>query len=80
VNSEGESQASARILSLGRLLDLDEESTLQLWGEVWREVKGTEGGDHGNIRAFAKHGWGGVAFPAGLALSWKPSPSEAAPR
>mmetsp|Transcript_6106 Transcript_6106/g.23745 ORF Transcript_6106/g.23745 Transcript_6106/m.23745 type:complete len:208 (-) Transcript_6106:48-671(-) len=70
-NSAEQNQASARLLSLALLLDLNKEDTLELWGDVWREVRGTEGTNHGNIRAFEKLGFDGVSFPEGLAISWK---------
>lgn len=70
-NPSDKNQASAKLLSLAQLLDLSKEETLDLWGDVWREVRGTEGDSHMNIREFEKGGMAAVTFPDGLALQWK---------
>ena len=69
-NPSDANQASAKLLSLSQLLDLDKDQTLELWGDIWREVRGTEGDSHMNIREFEKGGMDAVKFPDGLALKW----------
>ena len=45
---------------------------LQLWGQYYRDVKANpDGDDHQNIRNFMKHGWEGVPFENGIALTRK---------
>eukprot|EP00929_Paragymnodinium_shiwhaense_P015553 TRINITY_DN123667_c0_g1_i1.p1 TRINITY_DN123667_c0_g1~~TRINITY_DN123667_c0_g1_i1.p1 ORF type:complete len:568 (+),score=132.60 TRINITY_DN123667_c0_g1_i1:98-1705(+) len=68
----GENAGSAKVFSLGKLAGLTEDETLALFGQHYRDVVASpEGTSHGNIRAFMKSGWGGVAFPEGLALAAK---------
>ena len=52
---------------MGLLTKLSKEETLQLFGEVFRNLTPT-GSDHPNLRNFVKLGWAGVEFPAGLAI------------
>jgi len=69
-STEEQNQGSAKIFSFAKLQNLDEATTLQLFGRYYREdvLKNPEGTDHGNIRNFMKAGWDGVKFPNGLAL------------
>lgn len=46
---------------------MNEEQTLRLFGEVYRNLSPT-GQDHANICNFIKNGWPGVTFEAGLAI------------
>merc|ERR1719191_2521832 len=69
-STEEQNQGSAKIFSFAKLQNLDEATTLQLFGRYYREdvLKNPEGTDHGNIRNFMAAGWDGVKFPNGLAL------------
>jgi len=65
-----ENQGSSRVLSLAKLLNLDTEITLALFGEHYRSVKeDPSGSDHANIRALMKTGVEGVVFPNGPSLT-----------
>ena len=68
-----QNQGSAKIFSFAKLQELDEATTLQLFGRFYRKdvLENPDGDDHGNIRNFIKSGWGGVDFPDGLALTPK---------
>merc|ERR1719247_2756388 len=70
-----QNQGSAKIFSFARLNNLDESTTLQLFGRFYREdvLQNPDGSDHGNIRNFMKTGWAGVTFPNGLALAPAPA-------
>jgi len=71
-NKPGENQGSANVLSYAALANLDDESTLKLWGQYYRDVKNTPSGtDHQNIRNFIKTGWNGVTFEFGISLTRK---------
>lgn len=72
VNAPGENEGSAKILSYAALSDMDQSTTLLLWGEYYRTVLATpDGTDHANIRNFMKTGWDGVPFEKGIALTRK---------
>jgi len=72
VNQPGDNQGSANVLSYAALSNLDDKSTLKLWGQYYRQVKNTpSGSDHPNIRNFMKTGWNGVEFDSGIALTRK---------
>lgn len=72
VNAPGENEGSAKVLSYAALSNLDQATTLKLWGEYYREVKASpEGDSHQNIRNFMKYGWEGVPFENGIALTRK---------
>lgn len=46
---------------------MNEEQTLRLFGEVYRNLS-ANGDDHQNVRSFIKCGWSGVTFSSGLAI------------
>jgi hypothetical protein len=72
VNKPNENHGSAKVLSYAALADFDQETTLKLWGQYYRDVKANpEGDDHQNIRNFMKYGWEGVDFYNGVALTKK---------
>ena len=74
VQSEaGQNMGSAKVLSFGKLLGLDEETTLELFGSYYRVdvMDDPDGTSHPNIRAFMEGGWDNVQFPDGLALQKK---------
>eukprot|EP00324_Dicrateria_rotunda_P000939 CAMPEP_0206166092 /NCGR_PEP_ID=MMETSP1474-20131121/22831_1 /ASSEMBLY_ACC=CAM_ASM_001110 /TAXON_ID=97495 /ORGANISM="Imantonia sp., Strain RCC918" /LENGTH=182 /DNA_ID=CAMNT_0053569885 /DNA_START=25 /DNA_END=573 /DNA_ORIENTATION=+ len=72
-SAKDQNQGSAKIFSFGKLQKLTKDQTLNLFGRYYREdvLENPDGTDHGNIRNFIKSGWGGVEFPAGLALTPK---------
>jgi hypothetical protein len=63
VNKQGQNEGSAKLLSYAALSQLDEQTTLKLWGQYYREVlKDPNGDSHQNIRNFMKTGWKGEFF------------------
>ncbi|KAL7451585.1 hypothetical protein ACHAWC_005517 [Mediolabrus comicus] len=74
VNKPNENHGSAKVLSYAALANFDQETTLKLWGQYYRDVKSNpDGNDHQNIRNFMKYGWDGVDFYNGIALTKKAS-------
>jgi hypothetical protein len=70
-SAAGANEGSCKVFSLGRLVGLSKQEVLLSFGEHYRQVVGDpDGTSHGNIRAFMKHGWGGVHFPDGLGLAF----------
>ncbi|UTF59256.1 HopJ type III effector protein [Gilvimarinus sp. DA14] len=63
-NSAEQNQGSCKILAFGKLHGLTEAQTLACFGKYYRDdvLQHPEGTDHGNIRNFIQHGWGGVHF------------------
>lgn len=60
-NMAGTNAASCLLLAFARRLDLDEATTLGLYGEHYRSVLDDPAGSaHANIRAFMANGWAGV--------------------
>lgn len=71
VNAAGTNEGSCKIFAFAKLEGLDKEQTLGCFGGFYRDVLATpQGTDHGNIRAFMKHGWDGISFE-GEALTRK---------
>lgn len=69
-SAAGINAGSAKVFSMGKLIGLSEEEVLGCFAEHYRQVLGDpDGTSHGNIRAFMKHGWSGVEFPDGLAVT-----------
>ena len=74
INKPNENHGSAKVLSYAALANFDQETTLKLWGQYYRDVKANpDGNDHQNIRNFMKYGWDGVDFYNGIALTKKAS-------
>jgi hypothetical protein len=72
LNKQGENEGSAKILSYAALSNLDQATTLKLWGQYYREVLADpKGTSHQNIRNFMNYGWKGVPFENGIALTRK---------
>lgn len=72
VNQQGENEGSAKLLSYAALSQMDQATTLKLWGQYYREVlNDPDGTSHANIRNFMKYGWEGVPFENGIALTRK---------
>ncbi|MDF2156912.1 HopJ type III effector protein [Algoriphagus sp. CAU 1675] len=63
-NEANQNNGSCKIFAFAQLMDLDKKSTLQLFGEYYREevLQNPEGSDHQNIRNFMEHGWEGIHF------------------
>lgn len=62
-NPIGTNTGALRVLALGKLLGLDKQTTLNLFGRHYRDVLDNPHGDaHANIRAFIRDGWNGVEF------------------
>lgn len=62
VNTAGTNTGSCKIFAFARLHRLNELFTLELFGDYYHKdvLKDPDGTSHGNIRAFIKHGWGGI--------------------
>lgn len=71
-NAAGSNEGSCKIFAFATLNGLTEAQTLACFGTYYRDdvLAHPEGTDHGNIRNFIKHGWGGIKFQ-GEALSIK---------
>jgi len=79
-NKAGENAGSAKVLSFAKLAGLSEQESLLLFGQHYRDTMAApDGTSHGNIRAFMKTGWAGVAFPEGLALAPIPTIGDESP-
>ena len=63
-NEAGSNEGSCKIFAFARLNELDEQQTLNCFGNYYRnDVLGNPGGnDHANIRTFMRHGWAGISF------------------
>ena len=72
VNGADQNQGSCKLLAFAKLHGLDQQQTLNLFGDFYhQEVLGDpEGSSHANIRAFMACGWDGVDFE-GPVLSLK---------
>jgi len=73
-NAAGENEGSCKLFSFGKIHQLNEAQTLHCFGDYYRDdvLRHPENSDHGNIRAFIKHGWAHVIFD-GDALAAKTS-------
>ncbi|MDX1452430.1 MAG: HopJ type III effector protein [Oleiphilaceae bacterium] len=63
-NESGQNNGSSKILAFARMHQLDERSTLNLFGDYYRRdvLEHPDGSDHANIRQFQAQGWEGVRF------------------
>jgi len=63
-NRAGENSGSCKVFSFALLQKLDEQQTLALFGEYYREdvLKKPQGDDHQNIRQFIEQGFAGISF------------------
>lgn len=58
LNDAGENSGSCKVFSFALIQKLDQEQTLTLFGQYYRDVKGNpKGQDHQNIREFMQHGF-----------------------
>ena len=64
VNAAGTNEGSCKIFAFARLHNLDEEQTLNCFGDYYRVdvLQHPHGTDHTNIRNFMLHGWAGINF------------------
>jgi hypothetical protein len=64
INEAGSNEGSCKLFAFAKLHNLNEDSTLLLFGDFYRtDVLGNPGGqDHANIRTFMKEGWQGIHF------------------
>jgi len=72
VNTAGENEGSCKIFAFAQLHQLNQEQTLQLFGDYYRHdvLQNPQGTSHQNIRLFMKYGWAGIQF-ANSALTEK---------
>ena len=63
-NNAGENAGSCKVFSFAKLNNLNEEQTLNCFGDYYRVdvLQHPNGDDHQNIRNFIKTGWAGVDF------------------
>lgn len=63
VNEANQNNGSCKVFALASLHQLDEQATLNLFGQYYRDVISTpKGDDHQNIRNFINTGWSKVTF------------------
>ena len=64
LSAAGENEGSCKIFAFAKIHGLTEEQTLHCFGQYYRDdvLQHPENSDHGNIRAFIKHGWQHVSF------------------
>lgn len=64
VSAAGSNEGSCKILAFAKKRGLNEQQTLQLFGDFYRQdvLQNPDGDDHANIRNFMKVGWSGVSF------------------
>jgi hypothetical protein len=64
LNAAGANEGSCKIFAFALLHQLDEQQTLNLFGDYYRvDVLGNpSGNDHQNIRNFMRYGWQGIHF------------------
>lgn len=72
VNQAGTNEGSCKIFAFAQLNGLDQQQTLNLFGDYYRldVLNNPDGTGHQNIRNFMKYGWDGIHFN-GVALTAK---------
>ncbi|MGR9043922.1 MAG: HopJ type III effector protein [Gammaproteobacteria bacterium] len=72
INEAGTNEGSCKIFAFARLNGLDQQQTLNLFGDYYRKdvLNNPDGADHSNIRNFMRDGWKGIQFK-GEALTLK---------
>lgn len=65
-NAVNENNGSCKIFSFAAINQLNEEETLNLFGDFYRVdvLQNPQGDDHQNIRQFILNGWKGIVFSA----------------
>ncbi|WP_020160770.1 HopJ type III effector protein [Methylobacter marinus] len=63
-NAAGTNEGSCKIFAFARLHGLDQQQTLNLFGDYYRVdvLNDPDGTGHQNIRNFMKYGWDGISF------------------
>lgn len=64
VNKAGSNEGSCKIFAFARIHRLDQQQTLNLFGDYYRldVLNDPQGTGHHNIRLFMKYGWAGIRF------------------
>ena len=72
VNQAGTNEGSCKIFAFAQLNRLDQQQTLNLFGDYYRVdvLNDPNGTGHQNIRNFMQYGWDGIRFN-GVALTAK---------
>lgn len=72
INEAGKNEGSCKIFAFAQLNGLNEQQTLNLFGDYYRQdvLNDPNGSGHQNIRHFMRHGWAGIQFKS-MALSLK---------
>jgi len=71
VNQAGTNEGSCKIFAFAQINQLDQQQTLSLFGDYYRDVLNEpQGTGHQNIRNFMQYGWDGIHFK-GVALTAK---------
>ncbi len=72
VNKAGTNEGSCKIFAFAQINQLDQQQTLNLFGDYYRldVLNEPQGTGHQNIRNFMKYGWDGIHFK-GVALTAK---------
>lgn len=66
INAAGTNEGSCKIFAFARLHGLDQQQTLNLFGDYYRVdvLNDPAGSGHQNIRNFMRYGWDGIHFDA----------------
>jgi hypothetical protein len=64
INQAGTNEGSCKIFAFAKIHQLDQQHTLNLFGEYYRldVLNDPQGTGHQNIRNFMKYGWEGISF------------------
>ncbi len=64
INAAGTNEGSCKIFSFAKINQLNEQQTLNLFGDFYRidVLEDPNGTGHQNIRQFMKSGWEGIRF------------------
>ncbi|HIG64743.1 MAG TPA: type III effector [Methyloprofundus sp.] len=61
INAAGSNEGSCKIFAFAQLNQLDQQQTLELFGEHYQDVlQDPDGSSHQNIRKFMHSGWTGI--------------------
>ncbi|NOT12044.1 MAG: HopJ type III effector protein [Methylococcaceae bacterium] len=64
LNQAGTNEGSCKIFAFARIHQLNQQQTLNLFGDYFREdvLNNPAGTGHQNIRNFMRYGWDGICF------------------
>jgi len=64
INAAGTNEGSCKIFSFAQINQLDQQQTLNLFGDFYRKdvLEDPSGNGHQNIRNFMQFGWDGIHF------------------